>query len=106
MYVSARVHSLVQSRTLGLVAGEPGEDVALVPGPQRRGGGGSVAVSGPDKEQGGRKVKEGRTRRVKNEGVCELHYSQKIRQICQQNSLNLSITVHVPVRAVVRFPPC
>lgn len=57
---------------MGLVAGEPGEDVAVVPGPQRRGGGGSVAVSGPDREQGGMKVKEGRTRRIKNiGGVCE-----------------------------------
>lgn len=45
------LHSLVQSRTLGLVAGEPREDVAIVPGPQRRGGGGSVAISRPDKGQ-------------------------------------------------------
>lgn len=33
---------------MALVAGEPREDVAVIPGPQRRGGWGSVAVSGPD----------------------------------------------------------
>lgn len=43
------MYSLVKSGTLSLVAGEPGEDIAVVPGPQRRGGGGSIAVSGPDK---------------------------------------------------------
>lgn len=37
---------------MGLVAGEPGEDVAVVPGPQRRGGGGSVAVGGPETWEG------------------------------------------------------
>lgn len=52
----ARVYSLVQSRTLGLVAGEPREDIAVVPCPQRRGGRGSVAVSGPDE---GREGEEG-----------------------------------------------
>lgn len=31
---------------MGLVAGEPGEDVAVVPGPQRRGGRRSVAIGG------------------------------------------------------------
>lgn len=50
-FVRMDLHSLVQSRTLGLVAGEPREDVAVVSGPQRRGGGGSVAISRPDKGQ-------------------------------------------------------
>lgn len=45
------LHSLVQGRTLRLVAGEPREDIAVVPGPQRRGRWGSVAISGPDEKE-------------------------------------------------------
>lgn len=52
------MYSLVKSRTLSLVAGEPRENVAVIPGPQRRGGGGSIAVSGPDEGE--------RVRRDKN----------------------------------------
>lgn len=55
VYFSAGRYSLVQSRALSLVAGEPWEDVAVIPGPQRRGGGRSVAISRPE---AGRRVRE------------------------------------------------
>lgn len=74
----AAVNSLVQSGALGLVAGEPREDVAIVSGPQRRGGGWSVAVCGSGEEREGRGKKAKRMLRGRR---CENYITDSKRGI-------------------------
>ena len=53
--------SLVQRGALGVVAGEPGEDVAVVPDPEWGGGRGRGAVGRPDAQENKHQTVEHKT---------------------------------------------